>query len=107
MASGSRWAAAPGAPILLAVDAAAATLGSPVYTLGVIGAFVVGHIAVLLGAASAGTLRARHKASSPRWAWLDRVVGALFLSAAAYYLFRVFSGTATTILPLEPGGLIP
>lgn len=96
------------APISLGVGVAAATLGSPLYALGVVAAFVVGHAAVLLGAASAGARWVGGAgASSSRWARLDRVVGALFLAAAAYYLFRVLSGTATTILPGEAGGLLP
>lgn len=74
----------------------------------VVAAFVAGHTAVLLAAAAAS---ARFIGSadpdSPRWARLDRVVGFLFLAAAAYYVFRVASGTATTILPGEPGGLLP
>lgn len=96
------------APVSLGVGAATALVAGPLYALGVLLAFVAGHTAVLLAAATAG---ARFIGSadpdSPRWARLDRVVGLLFLAAAAYYVFRVASGTATTILPGEPGGLLP
>lgn len=96
------------APVSLGVGAATALVAGPLYALGVLLAFVAGHTAVLLAAATAG---ARFIGSadpdSPRWAGLDRVVGLLFLAASAYYVFRVVSGTATTILPGEPGGLLP
>lgn len=96
------------APVSLGVGFAAASFGSPLYVLAVIGGFVAGHTVVLLAAAAAGARWVRGAdAESPRWARLDRVVGALFLVAAAYYLFRVLSGTATTILPGESGGLLP
>lgn len=39
---------------------------------------------------------------------LDLVVGALFVLAAAYYLYRVLNGDVSTKLPGEPGsGLLP
>lgn len=96
------------APVSLGVGVAAATFGGPLYALAVVAGFVAGHTAVLLGVSSAGARWVRGAdPASPRWARLDRVVGALFLVAAAYYVFRVLSGTATTILPGESGGLIP
>ena len=95
------------APISLGVGLVAATFG-PLYALAVIAAFVAGHTAILLAVAVAGSRWVRRAdPASPRWARLDVAVGVLFLLAAGYYLFRVGSGTATTALPGESGGLIP
>lgn len=94
--------------ISLSVGAAGALLGGPIYALGMLAAFVVGHTVVLLGVATAGARFVRSsEPGSRRWARLDTAVGILFLVAAAYYTFRVLSGTATSILPGELGGLIP
>ena len=96
------------APVSLGVGVAAATVGGPLYALAVVVAFVLGHTAVLLGVATAGARWVGGaEPGSRRWARLDIVVGVLFLIAAAYYVFRVVSGTATTALPGEPGGLLP
>ncbi len=35
---------------------------------------------------------------------VDLVIGWIFLATAAYYLYRVLSGTVVTSLPGEPGG---
>lgn len=96
------------APVSLGVGAASAVVGGPLYSLLVIFAFVAGRTAVLLGAATVGArFIGSADPSSPRWRRLDLAVGLLFLAAAGYYTFRVVSGTATTILPGEPGGLLP
>lgn len=96
------------APISLGVGAASAVVGGPLYSLLVIFAFVAGRTAVLLGAAMAGArFLGSADPNSTRWRRLDLVVGSVFLAAAAYYVFRVVSGTATAILPGEPGGFLP
>lgn len=38
---------------------------------------------------------------------LDAVVGGLFLAAGVYYLIVVATGQVTTVLPGEPGGVLP
>lgn len=94
--------------VSLSVGAASTLVGGPLYALGMLTAFVAGHTAVLLGVATAGARFVRaSEPGSRRWARLDTAVGILFLVAATYYTFRVVSGTATTILPGETGGLIP
>ena len=96
------------APVSLGVGVASAVVGGPLYALLVILAFVAGRTAVLLAAATAGArFIGSADPSSPRWRRLDLAVGLVFLAAAAYYVFRVVSGTATTVLPGEPGGLLP
>lgn len=93
-------------PIAIGVGAAASLVGGPLLALGVLAAFVLGRAVVLLMAAAVGARLLPTGAAVP-WRRLDVVVGALFLIAAAYYLYRVGSGAVITKLPGEPGGPLP
>ena len=92
-------------PIAIGVGTAAAAAGGPLTALAVISAFVVGRAAVLLAAAAAGARFVR-SGTDPRWAWLDLIVGVLFLAGSAYYVFRLLHGDVSTQLPGE-GTLLP
>lgn len=95
-------------PIAIGVGTAAALVGGPALAFGVLAAFLVGRAGMLLVAAAAGSrLVPRGEANPKLWRRLDLVVAALFLAAAAYYVFRVVSGEVTTALPGEPGGPLP
>jgi cytochrome c biogenesis protein CcdA len=94
-------------PIVISLGAASALVAGPVYALVVLSAFLVGRTGVLLATAGLGArlLPATGPAAFRR---LDLIVGALFLVAAGYYLFRVLNGDVSTKLPGEPGsGLLP
>lgn len=93
-------------PIAIGVGAAASLVGGPLLALGVLAAFILGRAVVLLIAAAAGARLLPTGADVP-WRRLDVVVGALFLVAAAYYVYRVASGAVITELPGEPGGPLP
>ena len=90
-------------PIALGVGVASALVGGPLLGFATVSAFVVGRALVLLAAGYAGALLVPD-GDGPAWSRLDRVVGALFVVAAAYYLYRVLDGQVTTRLPGEPGG---
>ena len=90
-------------PVALSVGAASALAGGPLVGLGAVGAFVVGRAGILLAAGYLGA-RLLPEGTDIRWSRLDRIVGALFLVAAAYYLYRIVSGQVVTSLPGEPGG---
>ncbi|MGH9382106.1 MAG: cytochrome c biogenesis protein CcdA [Thermoanaerobaculia bacterium] len=90
-------------PVAVSVGAASALVGGPLLGLAALGSFVLGRAAVLLAAAYLGA-RLIPSGDSPSWARLDRIVGLLFLLAAAYYGYRVLAGDVTTKLPGEPGG---
>lgn len=92
-------------PVALGVGSAAAALGGPLYGLVIIAAFVLGHAAVLTGAAAVGS-RLLPDAQAVSWLRLDLLVGVLLLVGAAYYLFRVAIGDVTTVLPGEAGSTL-
>lgn len=94
-------------PIAIGVGAAAALVGGPALAFGVVGAFVLGRAVVLLLTAAVGARLLPSGTSDVPWRRLDVLVGALFLLAAAYYLYRVASGAVVTQLPGEPGGPLP
>lgn len=94
-------------PIAIGVGAAAALVGGPALAFGVVGAFVLGRAVVLLAAAGAAARLLPSGTDDVPWRRLDVVVGVLFLLAAAYYAYRVASGTVITQLPGEPGGPLP
>lgn len=94
-------------PIAIGVGAAAALVGGPGLAFGVVGAFVAGRAVVLLLTAAAGARLLPTGTADVPWRRLDVLVGALFLVAAAYYLYRVASGEVVTQLPGEPGGPLP
>lgn len=94
-------------PIAIGVGTAAAAVGGPGLAFGVVGAFLVGRTVVLLAAAAAGARLVPVGAEPRLWRRLDIAVGALFVTGAGYYLFRVLSGAVTTLLPGEPGGPLP
>lgn len=93
-------------PIALSIGAASAIVGGPVLAFGVLASFIAGRTIVLLVAAYAGD-RLLPPTGAPVWRRLDRVVGALFLAASVYYVYRVAAGRVTTRLPGEPGGGLP
>lgn len=94
-------------PIAIGVGAAAALVGGPLLGLGVLGAFLLGRALVLLLTAAVGSRLLPSGTDAVPWRRLDVIVGALFLLAAAYYLYRVGSGAVVTKLPGEPGGPLP
>jgi cytochrome c biogenesis protein CcdA len=94
-------------PIAIGVGAAAALVGGPALAFGVVGAFVLGRAVVLLLTAAVGARLLPVGTDAVPWRRLDVIVGALFLLAAAYYLYRVASGAVITQLPGEPGGPLP
>ena len=94
-------------PIAIGVGTAAAAVAGPGLAFGVVAAFLVGRTLVLLAAAAAGARLVPVGAEPGLWRRLDLVVGALFLTGAGYYLFRVLSGAVTTAVPGEPGGPLP
>lgn len=94
-------------PIAIGVGAAAGLVGGPLLGLAVVAAFVLGRALVLLLTAAVGARLLPSGTASVPWRRLDVVVGALFLLASAYYLYRVGSGAVTTKLPGEPGGPLP
>lgn len=94
-------------PVALGVGAAAALVGGPLMALGVVAAFVTGRAAVLLLAAGVGARLLPSGTAAVPWRRLDLVVGALFLVASAYYIYRVGTGAVVTKLPGEPGGPLP
>lgn len=91
-------------PIAIGVGAAAALVGGPALAFGVVGAFVLGRAVVLLLTAAVGSRLLPEGTDMVPWRRLDVIVGALFLLAAAYYLYRVGTGAVVTRLPGEPGG---
>lgn len=95
-------------PIALGVGSAAALMGGPVYALAVIAAFVLGHAAVLIAATGLGARLLPNGTADVPWLRLDLVVGAMFMLASAFYVYRLVTGKVTTRLPGEPGsGLLP
>lgn len=95
-------------PIALGVGSAAALVAGPLYGLLIIFTFVLGHAAVLMVAAIAGSRLLPQGTSRIPWPRLDLIVGIMFLLASAYYVFRLANGNVTTKLPGEPGsGLLP
>lgn len=94
-------------PIAIGVGAAAALVGGPAVAFGVVGAFVLGRAVVLLLTAAVGARVLPAGTDAVPWRRLDVIVGALFLLAATYYLYRVASGAVITQLPGEPGGPLP
>jgi len=94
-------------PIAIGVGSAAALVAGPAVAVGVIAAFVLGRAIVLLGTAALGARLLPTGTDVVPWRRLDVVVGALFLVAASYYVWRVVSGAVVTQLPGEPGGGLP
>jgi cytochrome c biogenesis protein CcdA len=95
-------------PIAIGVGTAAAAAAGPGPALGVVIAFLAGRSVTLLAAAAAAARLAPAPGAAPAlWRRLDVAVGALFLTGAGYYLFRLLSGAVTTALPGEPGGPLP
>jgi cytochrome c biogenesis protein CcdA len=94
-------------PIAIGVGSAAALVGGPLLAFGVVGAFVFGRATVLLLTAAAGSRLLPAGTETVPWRRLDVVVGALFVLAATYYIYRVLSGEVVTRLPGEPGGPLP
>ena len=95
-------------PIAIGVGTAAAAVAGPGLAFGVVGAFLIGRAAVLLGAAAASARLVPSGVADPAvWRRLDIAVAVLFLTGAGYYLLRVLSGAVTTSLPGEPGGPLP
>lgn len=68
---------------------------------------MLGRAVVLLLTAAAGAGLLPSGTGDVPWRRLDLVVGALFLLAAAHYVYRVVSGAVITQLPGEPGGPLP
>lgn len=96
------------APISLGIGSAAALIAGPLFALVVIAAFVLGHAAVLTAAAAVGGRLLPDRTNQVSWLRLDMIVGAMFVLAAIYYLYRVLAGEVTTKLPGEPGsGILP
>lgn len=94
--------------VALGVGAASAVIGGLGYALLIIGAFILGHTAVLLAAAGVGSRLLPRGTSAIPWNRLDLLVGLLFLAAAAYYVYRLANGEVLTKLPGERGsGLLP
>lgn len=91
-------------PVALAVGSAAAAVAGPIYGLAIIGTFILGHALVLLAAAAVGSRLLPDGQIS--WLRLDLVVGVMLLLGAGYYIFRIFNGDVTTLLPGEPGSTI-
>jgi cytochrome c biogenesis protein CcdA len=95
-------------PVAIGMGAAAALVAGPLYALVVLGAFVLGRTVVLLATAAAAARLLPRGTSLVPWRRLDLIVGALFVAASAYYLYRVFHGDVSTKLPGEPGsGILP
>lgn len=96
------------APIAIGVGTAAALVGGPVLALLTIAAFVAGRAAVLLASAALGARLLPVGTAAVPWRRLDVVIGWLFLTASAYYAYRLLAGGVSTRLPGEPGsGLLP
>ena len=95
-------------PIVISLGAATALVAGPLYALIVLGAFVAGRAFTLLASAGLGARLLPAGTDRIPWRRLDLVVGALFVVAAAYYVYRVLHGDVSTKLPGEPGsGLLP
>lgn len=95
-------------PIVISLGAATALVAGPLYALVVLGAFVAGRAGTLLASAGLGARLLPARRGQVPWRRLDVIVGALFLLASAYYLYRVLNGDVSTKLPGEPGsGLLP
>ena len=94
-------------PIAIGVGTAAGLVAGPGLAFAVVGAFLVGRAAMLMVAAAFGSRLVVGEDGPKLWRRLDVVVGALFVAAAAFYLFRVVSGAVTTALPGDPGGPLP
>lgn len=93
--------------VAVGVGAAAAMAGGPLTALLALYAFVLARTVALLGIAAVGG-RVLPTGRDVPWGRLDRIVGALFLIAAGYYVVRVLSGAVTTVVPGEPGsGVLP
>jgi cytochrome c biogenesis protein CcdA len=92
-------------PVALAVGAAAAAVGGPVYGMSIIAAFILGHALVLTAAAAAGA-RLIPDGPSISWRRLDLVVAGFLLVGAVFYLYRVAAGDVSTLLPGESGSTI-
>ena len=95
-------------PIAISLGAATALVAGPLYAFIVLGAFVTGRAFTLLASAGLGARLLPVGTDRIPWRRLDLIVGALFVLAAAYYLYRVLNGDVSTQLPGEPGsGLLP
>jgi len=95
-------------PIVISLGAATALAAGPLYAAAVLGAFVAGRAATLLATAGVGACLLPAGRDRVPWHRLDLALGALFVLAAAYYLYRVLNGDVSTALPGEPGsGLLP
>lgn len=91
-------------PVALGVGSAAAAFGGPGISLLTVLAFVVGHAVVLAIAAAVAARALPTGTSKVPWARLDLAVGAMFVLAAVYLVYRVASGQVITKLPGDPGG---
>ncbi|MGH2684567.1 MAG: cytochrome c biogenesis CcdA family protein [Actinomycetota bacterium] len=94
-------------PVAIGVGAASALVAGPLWALVILAAFVLGRGVVLLASAAVGARLLPAGTDEVPWRRLDTVVGVLFLVAAGYYLYRVFSGDVSTRVPGEPGGGLP
>lgn len=95
-------------PIAIGIGSATALVAGPLVGLATVATFVLGHAVVLIAAAGLGARLLPSGTENVPWLRLDLIVGAMFLLASAYYLYRVLSGEVTTKLPGEPGsGLLP
>lgn len=91
-------------PVALAVGSTASALAGPGVAALTILAFVVGHAIVLAAAAAVAGRTLPTGTSQVPWARLDLAVGAMFVLAAAYLVYRIASGQVITELPGDPGG---
>lgn len=90
----------------LAVGSVASAIAGPGVAALTILAFVVGHAIVLTAVAVVAGRSLPAGTSRVPWGRLDVTVGALFLAAALYLVYRVASGQVITKLPGEPGGTL-
>ena len=93
-------------PIALGVGTAAALVAGPFWGLITLAAFVLGHALVLIAVAGLGARLLPTGTADVPWLRLDLLVGAMFLVASAYYVFRVLNGDVSTKLPGEPGSFL-
>ncbi len=94
-------------PVIVGLASAAALVVAPGTAALVLLAFLVGRTVMFLTIATAGAYLLRAGTTDVRWRRLDLLVGALFVAAAMFYIWRVVNGDVTSVLPGEPGGILP